>query len=89
MVRAKLEGVVPSDATVATSPLTLPLPELVGKVAMVEGVKVNVGVMENPSNAGVVQQSEKIAELETCMFKTNAMLLPVTVSGAGSFTVGP
>ena len=32
---------------------------------------------------------EKTAELETCISKRNAMLLPVTVIGEGKFTARP
>jgi len=45
--------------------------------------------MENPSNGGLVQQSEKTAEPETCIFSNSPMLLPVTVIGEGKLTVGP
>lgn len=89
IVSVKFDGVVPTDATVATSPLTLPFPEFVGEGDKVNGVRLKVGVMENPSNGGVVQQLEKTAELEACISSTNAMLLPVTVIGAGKVTVGP
>jgi hypothetical protein len=89
IVRVKLDGVVPTDAISATSPLTLPFPEFVGEADNAIGVRLKVGVMENPSNAGVVQQSEKSAELETCIFSNSPMLLPVTVIGDGKLTVGP
>ena len=89
MVSVKFDGVVPTDATVATSPLTLPFPEFVGVVDTVSGVRLKVGDIENPSNGGLVQQSEKTAELEACILSTNAMLLPVTVMGERKFTVGP
>jgi len=89
IVRVKFDGVVPTDATVATSPAILPFPEFVGEVGKVSGVRLKVGVMENPSNGGVVQQVGKTAELETCIFSRNAMLLPVTVIGDAKFTVGP
>jgi len=88
-VSVKLAPVVPTDATSAFNPLTLPFPEFVGEVDKAIGVRLNVGVKENPSNAGVVQQEEKTAELETCIFSSSPMLLPVTVIGDGKLTVGP
>jgi hypothetical protein len=88
-VSVKLDGIVPTDATSALSPLTLPFPEFVGEVDKAIGVRLNVGSMENPSNAGVVQQVGKTAELETCIFSSNAMLLPIIVIGDGKLTVGP
>lgn len=89
IVRVKLDGVVPTDATSATSPLSLPFPEFVGEVDKANGVRLKVGVIENPSNGGVVQQVGKTAELETCILSSNAMLLPVIVIGDAKFTVGP
>src|ERR1700733_441843 len=88
MVRVKFDGVA-TDATVATRPLTLPFPEFVGEVDRTIGLRLKVGAMENPSNGGLVQQSEKIAELETCIFSNSPILLPVTVIGEGKLTVGP
>src|SRR5579862_816368 len=88
IVRVKLDGVVPTDAISAGSPLTLPFPEFVGEADNVTGLRSKVGVIENPSNGGFVQQSVKTAELETCMFSCNAMLSPVTVMGDAKFTVG-
>jgi hypothetical protein len=88
-VSVKLDPVIPTEATSASSPLTLPFPESVGEADKANGVRSKVGVIENPSNGGVVQQVGKTAELETCMFSSNAMLLPVTVIGDGKFTVGP
>jgi hypothetical protein len=89
IVSVKFDGVVPTDATVATSPLILPFPEFVGEVEKTSGARLKVGVMENPSNEGVVQQVGKTAEVETCMFSNSPMLLPVTVIGVGKLTVGP
>jgi hypothetical protein len=89
IVRVKLDDVVPTDATSATSPLTLPFPEFVGEADKASGVRLKVGVMVKPSNGGEVQQSEKSAELETCILSSNAMLLPVTVIGEDKLTVGP
>jgi hypothetical protein len=48
MVRVSLEGDVPTDAIVATSPLTLPFSEFVGEPDKISGVRLKVGVMENP-----------------------------------------
>jgi hypothetical protein len=88
-VSVKLDPVVPTDAISAFNPLTLPFPVFVGEVDNAIGVRLNVGIMENPSNAGVVQQAGKTAELATCIFSSNPMLLPVTVIGDGKLTVGP
>jgi len=88
-VRVKLDGAAPADATVARSPLTLPFPEFVGGEDTTRGVRLKVGVMENPANEGVVKQVGKTAELETCIFSSNAMLVPVTVIGEDKLTVGP
>jgi hypothetical protein len=88
-VSVKLDSAVPTEATSAVSPLTLPFPEFVGEADRAIGVRSKVGVIENPSNGGVVLQVGKTAELDPCIFSSNAMLLPVTVIGDGRFTVGP
>jgi hypothetical protein len=88
-VSVKLDPAIPTEATSASSPLSLPFPEFVGEADKANGVRSKVGAIENPSNGGVVQQVGKTAELETCMFSSNAMLLPVTVIGDAKFTVGP
>jgi len=48
MVRVRPEGDAPTDAIVARSPVTLPFSEFVGELDKVSGVRLKVGVMENP-----------------------------------------
>ena len=88
-VSVKLDPVVPTEASSALSPLTLPFPEFVGEEDKTNGVRLKVGVIENPSNGGLVQQVEKSAELETCIFSSNTMVRPVTEIGDAKFAVGP
>jgi len=88
-VSVKLDPDIPTEATSASSPLTFPFPEFVGEADKTNGVRSKVGVIENPSKGGFVQQAGKTAELEPCRFSSNAILLPVIVMGDAKFTVGP
>ena len=87
-VSVKVDAAVPTDATIALSPLTLPFPEFVGEVDKTIGARLNLGVIENPTNPGL-KQVRKTADWETCIFSSSAMLLPATLIGEGKLTVGP
>jgi hypothetical protein len=47
-MRVKFDGVVPTDTTLPTSPLTLPSPEFAGEGDTAGAVRLKVGLMENP-----------------------------------------
>jgi hypothetical protein len=53
IVSVKLDPDICTDATSASSPLSLPFPEFVGEADNANGVRLKVGVKENPSNGGL------------------------------------
>jgi len=45
-MRVNFDGVVPTDTTLAASPLTFPSPEFAAEVDSKSGVRLKVGLME-------------------------------------------
>src|SRR5215469_16345772 len=50
IMRVTFDGVVPTDTTLAASPLTLPSPGFAGEFDAASAVRLKVGLMENPRN---------------------------------------